>query len=208
MKRKLVLSTGNNHKTDEIRDILKDLDIEVLSKNDIGAESLHVIEDGDTLMANSIKKAEALSHLTEYMVMADDTGLFVDSLDGNPGVYSSRYAGEEGNDLKNRHKLLKELEGIEDRKAHFETVIALITEDKKLYTLEGICNGTIAEECMGDGGFGYDPIFIPEGYDKSFAQLGEKVKNQISHRALAIIKVKKLLSEIMGEDKYEDNGSQ
>ncbi|MDD2446668.1 MAG: RdgB/HAM1 family non-canonical purine NTP pyrophosphatase [Tissierellia bacterium] len=194
--RKLVVSTGNKHKILEIREILEGLNIEVLSKNDIGFEGFDIVEDGETLEDNSIKKAKALSDKTDYIVIADDTGLFVNALNGEPGVYSSRYAGQEGNDKKNCEKLINNLEGIEDRSAYFKTVIALITEDKKILKAEGICKGMIIEEARGDKGFGYDPIFVPEGFDKTFAELGHDVKNKISHRALALIELKNILIKI------------
>lgn len=196
-KRKLVLSTENKHKVDEIKDILKDLDIEVLSRAELDIEDFHVVEDGETLEENSIKKARALAQMCDYMVIADDTGLYVNALDGEPGIYSSRYAGEEGNDYKNCSKLLENLEGKTDRSAYFRTVIALITEDKKTHTLEGICKGSIEVERKGNGGFGYDPLFKPEGYDLTFAELGETVKNKISHRAKALIELKKILESIL-----------
>jgi XTP/dITP diphosphohydrolase len=196
-RRKLVVSTGNKHKVDEIKKILSDLDIEVLSKNDAAIEDFDVIEDGNTLEDNSIKKAKALADRSDYMVIADDSGLFVNALNGEPGVYSSRYAGEDGNDAKNNIKLLENLKDKEDRSAAFKTVITLITEDKKLYTVEGICPGTIGFEPSGDNGFGYDPLFIPEGYNETFAQLGEEIKNKISHRALALENLKIMLKDIM-----------
>lgn len=195
--RKLILSTGNKHKVDEIKDILKDLNIEVLSKNELDIEEFDVEEDGTTLEENSIKKAKALAEKCDYMVIADDTGLFVNALNGEPGVYSSRYAGEEGNDLNNCLKLLDNLKGMEDRSAYFKTVIALITEDKTIYTLEGICKGSIIEERRGSGGFGYDPVFKPEGYDQTFSQLGVEIKNKISHRAKALIELKNVLKDIL-----------
>jgi XTP/dITP diphosphohydrolase len=196
-KRKLVVSTGNSHKVYEIRKILADLDIEVLSKNDIGLEKFDVVEDGLTLEENSVKKARELAERTNFMVIADDSGLFVDSLNGEPGVYSSRYAGEDGNDKKNNIKLLENLKDKKDRSAAFKTVIALITEDKTLYTVEGICPGSIGVEPNGENGFGYDPLFIPDGYDKSFAELGDEVKNKISHRARALENLKAILKSIM-----------
>lgn len=195
--RKLILSTGNKHKVDEIKDILKDLNIQVLSKNELDIEEFDVEEDGTTLEENSIKKAKALAEKCDYMVIADDTGLFVNALNGQPGVYSSRYAGEEGNDLKNCLKLLDNLEGMGDRSAYFKTVIALVTEDKTIYTLEGICKGSIIEERRGSGGFGYDPVFKPEGYDQTFSQLGVETKNKISHRAKALVQLKNVLKDIL-----------
>lgn len=200
--RKLVLSTNNIHKVEEIKDILKDLPIEVLSKKDLGLEELDVVEDGTTLEENSIKKAKALSNKTDYMVMADDSGLFVEALKGVPGVYSSRYAGEEGNDLKNNKKLIKELENIplENRNGSFKTVIALVTEEKQVLTVRGECKGHIISSPRGENGFGYDPLFIPEGYNETFGELGEEVKNKISHRAKALEKIRKTLINLLKED--------
>lgn len=197
--RKLVLSTNNQHKVQEIKDILKGYPIEVLSKTDAGIADFQVVEDGDTLEENSIKKAKALSEKTSYMVMADDSGIFVDFLDGRPGVYSSRYAGEEGNDEKNNIKLLEELKdvSIEDRAASFISVIALITEEKQVFTVKGECKGYIDFEPRGDGGFGYDPLFIPLGYDESFSELGPEIKNKISHRAKALEGIQELVSNLL-----------
>lgn len=199
-KRKLVLSTGNSHKVEEIKDILKDLPIEVLTKKDVGLGDLDVVEDGKTLEENSIKKAKTLAEKLDYMVLADDSGLFVDRLNGEPGVYSSRYAGEEGNDKKNNQKLLEELKDIplNDRTANFQAVIALVTEQKEVIVVKGQCKGTIGFKEEGNNDFGYDPLFIPEGYDKTFAELGEEIKNKISHRAKALDEMKKAIKDIIG----------
>lgn len=199
--RKLVVSTGNQNKIKEIKDILKNLPIEVVSKKDIGLGDLDILEDGTTLEENSIKKAKGLADKIDYMVIADDSGLFVDELNGEPGVYSSRYGGEEGNDEKNIKKLLKELKDvpIEKRTAKFRAVIALVTEDKEVKVVEGDCKGLIAFESKGENGFGYDPLFIPEGYDKSFAELGEDIKNKISHRAKALENLKIEIQKIFEE---------
>lgn len=201
-KRKLVVSTGNPHKIDEIKDILKGLSIEVVSKKDVGLGYLDVVEDGETLEENSLKKAEALAEKVDYMVLADDSGLFVDILNGEPGVYSSRYAGEEGNDKKNNIKLLENLKDIalSERDAKFKTVIALITENKEKIVVSGECKGKIGFEPQGENGFGYDPLFIPEGYHKTFAELGEEVKNKISHRAKALENLKEVLNKILEDE--------
>lgn len=206
MKRKIVLSTGNPHKLEEIRYILKDLPFEVISKDEIGLKNLEVIEDGTSLEENSIKKAKALSKNTDYMIIADDSGLFVDALNGEPGIHSSRFGGEEGNYKKNNEKLLEELKNIpiEKRTGSFRTVIALIKEDKEIITVEGECKGRIAFEYKGKGGFGYDPLFIPDGYDKSFSQLGEEEKNKISHRGKALEKFKKILVELIEDEENEN----
>ena len=200
MKRKLVISTGNKNKVEEIRDILKDIEIEVLAKEDLGLGPIEVVEDGDTLASNSLKKARALGEKTDYMVIADDSGLFVDYLNGDPGVHSSRYAGEDGDDQANNEKLLRELKGVamEDRGASFKTAIALIDEDKKESLLFGQCKGKIGFEEKGKGGFGYDPLFIPESYEETFSEIGEEEKNKISHRAKALKELKEELSKLIG----------
>lgn len=203
--RKLILSTGNKNKVKEIRDILKDLPIEVLSKDEIGLVDFDVVEDGVTLEENSLKKARELSRLVDYMVMADDSGIFVDSLGGEPGVYSARYGGEDGNDDLNNLTLLKNLKG-KDRTASFQSVIALITEDKREYTVKGICKGRVLEEPKGDNGFGYDPLFVPDGFQRTFAELDGDIKNSISHRRRAIDGLREKLIEILGE-KDEGTGN-
>lgn len=197
--RKLVLSTSNKNKVNEIREILKELPVEILSKEDAGLGHLEVIEDGDTLELNSLKKARALKELTPYMVMADDSGLFVDALGGNPGVYSSRYGGEDGNDKLNNETLLKNLNN-NDRSAAFRSVIALIDENGNEYVMEGVCRGTLLEEEKGSSGFGYDPLFVPEGYNKSFAEMPYEIKNSISHRRRAIDGLKEVLTRLLGDE--------
>ncbi|NLY67523.1 MAG: XTP/dITP diphosphatase [Tissierellia bacterium] len=206
MERKLILSTGNKNKVEEIKDILKDLPIKVLSKDEVGINNLHVVEDGSTLEENAIKKAKALKDKVDGMVMADDTGLFVDYLNGEPGINSARYSGEEGNDEKNIEKLLGKLEGVpmEKRRATFKTVIALITEDNRTITVQGECKGYIGFEKKGQSGFGYDPLFIVEGYGRTFAELGEEIKNKISHRAKALENLRKEIVNILEDDGNED----
>lgn len=200
--KKIILSTGNVDKIEEIKDILKDLPFSIYSKKEVGLGDLEVEEDGDTLEENAIKKAMAISERVDGIVIADDTGLFVDKLNGAPGVYSSRYAGEDVSYEDNNRKLLKELEGTpsEERTAKFQTVIAIVTEDKKIKTVYGECRGRIGFEVKGSEGFGYDPLFIVDGYGKTFAQLGEEVKNKISHRAKALEKLKKELEKLAGDD--------
>lgn len=196
--KKLILSTDNKNKAKELRLILKDLPLKILTKQQAGVENLQIVEDGKTLEENSLKKARELSVLVDAMVMADDSGLFVDGLNGEPGIYSSRYGGEDGNDELNNKTLLKSLEG-KERTAAFKTVIALITEDKREFTVEGQCKGKILEKEKGSGGFGYDPLFAPEGFTESFAQLPDEVKNTISHRRKAIDALRKVLEEILSE---------
>jgi XTP/dITP diphosphohydrolase len=192
---KLVIATRNAHKLEEIRAIFDfpfdsaqgGHNLEVLSAFDF-PEIPDVIEDGDTLEANAIKKAVEIAKATGYWAMADDSGLEVDALGGAPGVYSARYAGEECSYAANNEKLLHELAGAADRSARFRTVIALSDSDGNAKTVEGACPGVIIEELRGSNGFGYDPLFVPDGYTKTFAELDSEVKNRISHRARALQK--------------------
>ena len=205
-RKRLILSTGNSNKVEEIKDILKDLPIDVLSKDDLGLKDFEIEEDGETLEENAIKKASVLAERVEGIVIADDSGLFVDYLNGAPGLHSARYSGDNANDRDNNIKLLKELKGVpmEKRGAFFRTAIALIGSDGKATTLIGECKGAIGFEPKGDKGFGYDPLFIVGGYDKTFAELGEEVKNKISHRAKALDKLKEEMSKIL-EDEDDEN---
>lgn len=197
--RKLVVSTGNKNKLREIRDLLKGLDIEVLSKDQVGQADFDVVEDGESLEENSRKKALGLFQELGEMVIADDSGLFVDYLDGAPGVHSARYSGLHGDDEANNRKLLKELEGVEYdlRRASFQTVISLVDQEGRVYEARGICPGHIEFEARGRGGFGYDPLFRPDGYDKTFGELDLELKNTISHRYRAIVELRKILEEIL-----------
>jgi len=208
-RRKLILSTGNIHKVLEIKDILKDLPIEVLSKDELGFKDLDVEEDGKTLVENAIKKAKALKEKVDGMVMADDTGLFVDYLNGEPGIKSARYSEPNPTPEKNIAKLLKELNGVpmEKRTATFVTVIALITEDGRTITVEGQCKGYIGFEKKGSSGFGYDPLFIVDGYGKTFAELGEEIKNTISHRARALYNLRNEIMNVLEDGVDEDTSS-
>lgn len=197
MMRKLVLSSGNKHKISEIKDILKNMPFEVVSKNDLGYASFDVEEDGETLEDNAFKKAEELHKLVKGIVIADDTGLFVDALNGDPGVYSARYSGEPTSDKNNRELLLENLKNVpmEKRTAHFKTVIAIVFEDGSKMTAEGRVDGTIALEERGQNGFGYDSLFIVEDTGKTFAEMTEEEKNKISHRARALMNLKSKLED-------------
>ena len=199
---KIVFATNNAHKLSEIRSILGE-SIEVLSLKDIGCD-VDIPETGTTLEANALQKAQYIYDHYHMDCFADDTGLEVDALNGAPGVYSARYAGGEGHDSEaNMTKLLHELGNNNNRKARFRTVIALIqkkdicpcgcTSIKEIHQFEGIVNGEIIRERRGGEGFGYDPIFQPEGYDKTFAELGMDIKNHISHRARAVAKLAEFL---------------
>lgn len=191
---KIVFATNNQHKLQEIRDILGD-QFEILSLADIGCHE-DIPETGNTLEANAHQKAEYVFDHYHIDCFADDTGLEVDALGGAPGVHSARYAeGTDHNSEANMDKLLRELGTNPNRQARFRTVISLIQMEgdnpvcSREYQFEGSVEGCIGHERHGNGGFGYDPLFIPEGYDKSFAELGEEVKNQISHRARAVKKL-------------------
>ena len=179
---KIVFATNNQHKLSEVRQILGD-SIEVLSLNDIGCHE-DIPETGTTLEANAQQKAQYVYDHYHIDCFADDTGLEVDALNGAPGVYSARYAGDGHDSEANMTKLLNELGENNNRSARFRTVIALIQQGE-VHEFEGIVNGQIIRERRGGEGFGYDPIFQPDGYDQTFAELGLDIKNQISHRARA-----------------------
>lgn len=187
--KKIVLATNNSHKIQELKNISKELNIEFLTKSEIGQGDFDVEETEETLEGNALLKAKGLKKLIgDYIVISDDTGLFVDYLNGEPGVNSSRYSGEDHNDEKNKEKLLENLKDVslENRNAHFKTVIAMVEDGKDDIIVEGVLKGKIAEEERGTEGFGYDPLFIPEGYDKTFSQMGIDEKNKISHRYRAL----------------------
>ncbi len=191
MKRKLVFATNNAHKLEEVAAILGN-QVELLSLNDIGCQT-DIPETAETLEGNALLKASYIFKNYHLDCFADDTGLEVEALNGAPGVYSARYAGGEGHDSQaNMVKLLHELERKENRKAQFRTAISLILDGKE-YLFEGVIKGEIIKEKHGDSGFGYDPIFKPEGYNKTFAELGNEIKNKISHRALAVQKLYEFL---------------
>lgn len=214
---KIVFATNNQHKLDEIRKILGE-DFEVLSLSDIGCHD-DIPEDYDTLQENALQKAQFIAEKYGYDCFADDTGLEVDALGGEPGVHSARYAaldgdGSESHDSEaNMRKLLRKLGNNNNRRARFRTVIALLQKKSAETTqnqakngenqpiewqktmFEGIVEGQIANEKSGHEGFGYDPIFVPDGYEKSFAELGADIKNGISHRARAV----KKLAEYLGK---------
>ena len=179
---KLVFATNNKHKLDEMRAILGGK-VELLSLSDIDCHD-EIPETADTLEGNALIKARYIFDKYGLSCFADDTGLEVDALDGAPGVYSARYAGENNDSVANVAKLLHNLTGKSCRDAQFRTVIALILNgEEKLF--DGIVRGSISEECRGVGGFGYDPVFVPEGYTQSFAEMSAEEKNSISHRARA-----------------------
>lgn len=190
---KLVFATNNQHKLEEVSAIL-DNSIELLSLKDINCNT-DIPETADTLEGNALLKAQYIYNNFGINCFADDTGLEVEALNNEPGVYSARYAGENKNPEANMFKVLDNLREKENRKARFRTVIALIL-NRKEYLFEGIINGKITNSKQGSAGFGYDPIFMPEGYNETFAELGNNIKNKISHRALAINKLYDFLKTI------------
>lgn len=184
--KKFVFATNNVHKLKEVAAIVRNR-IELLSLKDIGCRD-DIPETADTLEGNALQKARYVYERYHTDCFADDTGLEVEALDGAPGVYSARYAGEGHNSEANIRKLLHELEGKDNRKARFRTVFALIVNGKE-HLFEGTVKGEIVSHKRGIAGFGYDPVFVPEGYTKTFAEMGDELKNKISHRAQAVGKL-------------------
>lgn len=191
---KLVFATNNKHKLDEVRKITSHHPVEIVSLTEINCFD-DIPETADTLEGNALQKAHYIQEKFGMDCFADDTGLEVEALNNAPGVYSARYAGPGHDSEANMKKLLHEMEGMENRKARFRTVIALVWNGKT-YTFDGIVNGTITTTKRGENGFGYDPIFIPEGYEQTFAELGNDIKNQISHRAKAVEKLDEFLTQL------------
>lgn len=187
----IVFATNNAHKLDEARAILRDK-VKVLSLADIGCHD-DIPETADTLEGNAMIKAHWVKDKYGYDCFADDTGLLVDALNGEPGVYSARYAGEHCSPADNIALLLKKLQGIENRRARFVTVVALIYKNQESI-FEGSVDGKISESLSGESGFGYDPVFVPDGFDLSFAEMSAEEKNKISHRGRAMKKLGEYLN--------------
>lgn len=190
MKRKLVFATNNAHKLEEVSAII-DSRFEIHSLAEIGCHE-DIQETAHTLEGNALLKARYIYEKYGYDCFSDDTGLEVDALNGAPGVRSARYAGEEKDAQANMRKLLSELKAKSNRNARFRTVVALILNGEE-FLFDGVVEGKILEEKRGEGGFGYDPIFVPDGFDETFAQLDAEVKNDISHRGKAIRKLAEFL---------------
>ncbi|RBP37614.1 XTP/dITP diphosphatase [Garciella nitratireducens] len=195
-KKDLIIASSNQHKIDEMKAILSSLEFQIESMKEAGVD-IEIEETGKTFEENALIKARAIADLTGKIVLADDSGLEVDALDNAPGVYSARYAGEHGNDRANNEKLLEELKDVpfENRKARFCCAIAMVFPEQREIVVRGECEGRIATKYMGNNGFGYDPLFIIPELGKTFAQLKQKEKNQISHRAKALEKLKKVLQD-------------
>ena len=192
----LVMATGNPGKTLEIRDLLKGFPINIKNLDDFGPIP-PVVEDGETFDENAYKKASFVSKILGYPALADDSGLVVEALDGAPGVYSARYAGENASDQQRYTKLLEEMKGQTNRQAAFECVISLAVPTGAALTYEGRCEGLIAEEPAGDGGFGYDPVFYYPPLKKTFGELSREEKSRISHRGKALKEFKDEFDKVM-----------
>ena len=182
---KLIIASNNKNKIREIKDILGGFFGDILSMKEAGINH-ETVEDGETFMENALKKAREVCAISGCAALADDSGLCVDALNGAPGVYSARYSGTHGDDKANNEKLLRELSGISDRKAHFTAAAALCFPDGRELTAEGSFYGEIALKGSGDNGFGYDPLFYVPAFNKTAAELSEEEKNRISHRAIAL----------------------
>lgn len=202
MAKRVLLATRNEKKRKELADILSSRGIEVLSLADFPSVP-EVEETGSTFEENALLKARTVCRHTGILTLADDSGLEVDFLGGEPGVMSARFAGKAHDDRLNNEKLLTLLQGIPEkaRTARFRCVIAIVTPEGKEYVVSGVCEGRIAETPAGANGFGYDPLFIPAGYDRTFAELSEEVKNRISHRARALNLAAVIIKELAGEEK-------
>jgi XTP/dITP diphosphohydrolase len=191
---KVVAATHNKGKIREFNAILGKLGFEVLSQNDVGID-IEPEENGTTFAQNALIKARAIADLCDYAVVADDSGLCVDALDGAPGVYSARYAGEDATDAQRMEKLLSELKNVSDRKAKFVSAIAFIFPNGEEIVTHGEVPGRITNEICGDGGFGYDPIFLSDELGKTFGEASPDEKNEISHRARGLMALYDILSQ-------------
>lgn len=195
MNRLLVIATKNKGKVCEIKHLLKPLKLKVLSLQDIkGIKDIK--ENGKTFKANAIKKASTVSKRLKTLVIADDSGLEVEALNGRPGIRSARFAGPNPTTQKLCTKLLRLMRGKKNRKARFACNIAIVTSKGRVKVVEGVCRGRIIDRMLGTQGFGYDPVFMPEGYSKTFAQMKLSMKNRISHRGKALKKAKAYLATL------------
>lgn len=187
---KLILATRNQGKVRELTNMLygeasSTQQIEVISLENY-PDAPEVIEDGKTYAENAVKKASVIAAYTSHLTLADDAGLEVDALEGAPGIHSKRWAGENATDETRIAKLLEALEGAPNRRARFIAAIAVVHPNSNPEVVLGVCEGHIRHDPVGESGFGYDPVFVPDGYHQTFAELGEKIKNRISHRAKAL----------------------
>lgn len=193
----IIAASRNQHKIREIEEITKKFGMDIVSRDDAGIPKVEIEEDGETFEENSFKKANEIMKMCGKITIADDSGLMVEYLGGAPGVYSARFAGEDGNDEKNNDKLLTLLDGVpyKERRAKFVSVITMVYPDGETLVARGECEGHIIDVPVGENGFGYDPLFVPDGFQRTFAQLTSDEKNEISHRAKALVQLEKLLAE-------------
>ncbi len=196
----VVIATSNNHKLKEIIKILGSTDLKIFSLEDF-PDIPPIEETGSSFRENALLKARTVFKHTGIITLADDSGLEVDRLDGAPGIYSARYAGEERNYQANNRKLLSEMKGLPDRErtAQFRCSVAIVSGDTEKF-VEGVVRGRIIHELRGEHGFGYDPLFVPEGYRQTFAEMGDDLKNEISHRAVAFRKAGAVLDKMKSTD--------
>ena len=184
---KIVLASRNKHKISELQALLREHipDVEILSLDDVGFYG-DIVEDGETFLENAGKKAREIAEISGCAALADDSGICVHALGGAPGIYSARYSGGHGNDLDNNNLVLKNLKDKEDKSAHYTCAVVLAYPDGREISAEGYMYGEITEDSRGDRGFGYDPIFVPEGESRTVAEMTDEEKNAISHRANAL----------------------
>lgn len=197
MENIIVAATQNKHKIKEIEEITKEFGMSIISRDDAGVPPVDIVEDGSTFEENSYKKAYEIMRLCGRITIADDSGLEVDCLDGAPGVYSARFAGEDGDDKANNEKLKALIKDVpyEKRTGRFVSVITMVFPDGETIVARGEVEGHIALKEQGENGFGYDPLFIPLGYEDTFGVISSEVKNKISHRANALVKLREMLRE-------------
>lgn len=198
---KCIIFTNNQKKCDELQEILASDTLDVVRYRDIVGDAIEVIEDGKTFEENALKKVNAIAHLNDAVLVADDSGLEIDCLDGQPGIYSARYGGEALSDSERCEYVLEQIKDQTQRHAKFRCVIALIFPTGEQYCVEGVVEGTLTYEQKGSQGFGYDPLFIPDGYQETFAELGANIKHKISHRGQALEKASALIRKYV--DKVE-----
>lgn len=197
MSQRIIAASQNKHKIKEIEAITKLFGMDVISRDEAGIDDFEIEETGETFEENSFIKAEAIMKESGEITIADDSGLMVDYLYGAPGVYSARFAGEECDDDKNNDKLLSLLDGVpyKERRAKFVSVITMLYPDGTKLVARGECPGHVITEKEGNNGFGYDPIFVPDGFGRTYAQLTDEEKNKISHRAKALKELARILKE-------------
>lgn len=196
----IVAATKNRHKIQEIEAITQEFGMSIISRDEAGVPDIEINEDGETFEENSYKKAFEIMKLCNNITIADDSGLEVDCLDGAPGVYSARFAGRDGDDDANNRKLTELIKDVpyEQRTGRFVSVITMVFPDGETISARGEVEGHLLTEKRGNSGFGYDPLFVPEGYDMTFGELGPEIKNSISHRSRALARLRELLDRRRG----------